>query len=80
MEALKNLKKYFPVGAKEKDVKSLAVAIVVYVVLSAIAGAIAGILGFIPVIGWLLGIAGTLVGIYCLAGIILAILEYLGTI
>ena len=44
MDALKNLKKYFPVAATYNDVKSLVIAIVIYVLLGAIAGAIAGVL------------------------------------
>ena len=78
MEALKNLKKYFPEIAKKIDVKSLVIAIVIYVVASAIIGTVAGLLGWIPVIGWILDIIGTLAGIYCLGGIILAVLDYLG--
>ncbi len=80
MEAIKNLKKYFPVTAKTNDVMSLVIAIVIYVVASAVVGAIAGLLWWIPVIGWLLGIISTLAGIYCLAGIVLAVLDFLGTI
>ena len=71
------LKKFFPVSAKAKDVTSLVIAIVIYVVVGAIAGAILGFLSGTPIIGFLFGVVGTLVGLYCLAGIILSVLDFL---
>ncbi len=71
------LKKYFPVSAKAKDITSLIVAIVIYVVAGAVIGAILGFLAGTPIIGFLFGIAGVLVGLYCLAGIILSVLDFL---
>jgi len=71
------LKKIFPLSFKfAKDVANLIIGILIYVVIGAIAPAILGILGFLPVIGWILGIVSSLVGIYCLAGIIIQILVF----
>ena len=71
------LKKFFPLSFKfAKDVANLIIGIIIYLVIGAIAPAILGILGFLPVIGWILGIVSSLVGIYCLAGIVIQILVF----
>lgn len=71
------LKKFFPLSFKfAKDVANLIIGIIIYVVIGAIAPAILGILGFLPIIGWILGIVSSLVGIYCLAGIVIQILVF----
>lgn len=71
------LKQLFPLSFKSRDVKALVISIVMYVVLSLICSVVCLVLGIIPFIGdfiaW--GI-GTVVGIYVLVGIILAILDY----
>ena len=71
------LKKIFPYsfGAK-KDLAALIINIIVYVVVGAIAGAVIGLLASIPIVGWIIGIVGTLVEIYVLAGVILSALDY----
>lgn len=79
------LKRLFPISWKyQKDVPNLIVGIVIYIVLAILAGALITlatfITGWIPVlgalIGWLLGIASSLFGLYLLVGIILSILVY----
>ena len=79
------LKKLFPLSFKEMpDVKSLIIGIVVYLVLAILAGVAIFlatlIVGWIPfagaIIGGLLGILGSLIDLYALAGIIIAILTY----
>ena len=71
------LKKFFPLSFKfAKDVANLIIGIIIYVAIGAIAPAILGILGFLPIIGWILGIVSSLVGIYCLAGIVIQILVF----
>ena len=72
------LRKYFPNSYK----KSLLGSIITYLVVAIVAGLLiwlASLLtGWIPVvgaiIGWVLGIAATLVEVYVVAGIIIAIL------
>ena len=71
------LKKFFPLSFKfAKDVANLIIGIIIYLVIGAVAPAILGILGFLPIIGWILGIVSSLVGIYCLAGIVIQILVF----
>ena len=65
------LKKVFPFSFGAADIANLIIKILVYLV----AGAVLGwIIGLIPLVGDLL--AG-LVGLYCTAGLIIAILDYL---
>ncbi len=80
MNAINNLKKYFPFQATEADVKSLVIAILLYIIVGFIAGLVMVLVALIPVINLLLGIVGALVDLYCLAGIVLAILDFLGVL
>ncbi len=71
------LKKIFPISfAFTKDVVNLIIGILIYVVIGAIAPIVLGILGFLPIIGWVLSIVSSLLGIYCLAGIVIQILVF----
>ena len=72
------LKKVFPFsfGAK-KDLAALIINILIYVVAAAIGGAIIGILAKLPIIGFIFGLIGSLIGIYSIAGIVLSCLDYL---
>ena len=82
MEALK---KIFPLSWKyTKDVANLIIGIILYVVVGIVAGALIALstllIGWIPVIGWLvawaLGVVGSLIGVYVLAGIVIQILVF----
>ena len=71
------LKKIFPLSWKyTQDITNLIIGILIYVVGGAIAGAIIGILGQIPIIGFIFGLVGAVVGLYAFAGIVLQILIY----
>lgn len=79
------LKKFWPMAFKKNDsVGNLVIGIIIYVVVAILAGvviALAGLLtGWIPVVGFVLGILlraiGTLVEVYTIAGIVLKILAY----
>ncbi len=79
------LKKLFPLSFKKmSEVKELIIAIVVYLVVAILAGVAIFlatlIVGWIPVVGalvgWLLGIVGSLIDLYALVGIVLVILVY----
>lgn len=79
------LKKFWPYAMKErKSGGDLAIAIIIYIIAGILAGAVIALatflVGWIPVIGWLvawvLGILSSLVGLYCLAGIVFAILSF----
>ncbi len=65
------LKKYFPFSFGAADVKTLVIKVVIYLVVSAVAGFV---LGLIPFVG---GIVAWIIGLYCTVGWILAILDYL---
>ena len=65
------LKKLFPYSFGAKDIKTLVIKIVVYLVVSAVLG---WVLGLIPLVG---GIAAWVVGLYSTVGWILVILDYL---
>ena len=84
------LKKFWPSAFKvaEKDVKDLIIKIVIYVIGSLIAGFVLGLIGiitgWIPVLGLLiglvLGLVGGIVELYCLVGIVLVVLKFLGIV
>lgn len=71
------LKKIFPFSFKEKkDVAALIINILLYLVGDIVAGAVIGLLASIPVIGIVFSLVGSLVGLYCLAGLVLSCLDY----
>lgn len=74
------VKKFFPfsfgkVGAK--DVNALVVSIIIYLVAGAVLGLVLGLLSHVWLIGFVFGIAGGIVELYCVAGIVLSVLLYL---
>ncbi len=80
------LKTLWPLSYKKSDtVNNLVIGIIIYVLIGIVAGALIGLpgmlLGGIPVVGtilcWVLGIIGSLVGLYTLAGIVILVLLYL---
>ena len=82
---METLKKLFPLSFKRTDtVANLIVGILLYLVVGIVAGILiwlsTAIVGWIPVvgaiIGWVLGIVSSLIGLYVLAGIIIQILVY----
>ena len=82
---METLKKIFPLSWKyTKDVANLIIGILVYILVGIVAGAIIAlatlITGWIPVLGgvlaWVLGLVGSLIGLYTLAGIIIQLLAY----
>ena len=76
------LQKVFPysLNVKEKDVASLVVSIIIYLALALVVGIAIWIVGLIPILNILGGILGTIVELYCLVGIILAVLKYLNVL
>ena len=71
------LKKLFPISFKYAgDITQLIIGILIYVVGGAIAGAVIGLLSAIPVIGLVFSLVGSLLGIYCLAGIVIEVLLF----
>ncbi len=74
MELLKSL---FPVSYKSKDIAGLIISILIYLVIGAVLGGLLGWLSKMWLVGWLFGIIGSLVGIYCTAGIVICVLVFL---
>ncbi len=74
------LKKMYPITAKDHDVSSLVVAIVIYAVTMIITGVICGLLVNIPILGALTSIAAFTVELYCTGGIVISVFTYLGKI
>ena len=73
-----NFRSYFPLNAnvRRQELSSLILCVVVYLIISAVAGLAASLLGWLPIIGWVVDIVAWLIGVYCLVGIVLAILEF----
>ena len=74
------IKKLFPYSFKASTVKDLIVTIVVYLIADVVCGFIIGLLGHLPLLGWLFSIVGWLAGIYFFVGIVLAVLNFLGVL
>jgi hypothetical protein len=83
------LKKLFPLSWKyANDVANVVVGVILYVVAGITAGAViwlaGAITGWIPLlgalVGWVLGIIGSLFEVYVIAGIVVLILVYLKVI
>ncbi len=73
------LKSFFPFAFKvtEKDVKSLVISIIIHLVAGLVVSIVLGLVGnILPILGWLCGIVGSVVDLYCLVGIILAVLNF----
>lgn len=72
------LKKIFPLSFKFVDsVANLIIGILIYLIGDIVAGAVIGLLAKLPLIGILFGLVGSLIGLYCLAGIVILVLVYL---
>lgn len=73
-----NFRSYFPLNSRVRpgEGASLLIAIVIYLGISAVAGLVSALLGWFPILGWVLRIVCWLIGVYCLAGIILSIVDF----
>lgn len=73
------LQKVFPFSfkVKEKDVTSLIVSIIINILVAAVGGLVLGLLGGIPIIGFLFSFVGGLMDLYAVVGIVLAVLIFL---
>ena len=75
---MENLKKYWPFSFRGEDVASMIVSIVIYVVIGIVSGVVCAVIGIAPLIGDLISwLGGSLVGVYPLVGIGLAVLNFL---
>ncbi len=69
---------FFPVGEtiKSKDVKSLVIALIIYIVAAAAVSVVASLTGWIPFVGRIIRIIEWILDLYCGVGIIFAIIKY----
>ena len=74
------LKTLFPLSFRLKDVTALVIAIIIYVVADVIVGVIVGLLWWIPIVGLLLSAVASLIGLYTIIGIVLAVLDFFGVL
>ena len=80
------LKKFWPYSftVEKKNVVSLVVNIIIQLIAAVVTGLlvwVAGMItGWIPVLGWIIGIllgaVGTIIDLYCLIGIVVSVLNF----
>ena len=74
---MNSLKIYFPLAFTEKkDIMAVVANVALHIVAGWIAGIVLGIVGILPVIGLLAGLAGAAVEFYLLVSMILSVLDY----
>ena len=75
---MNKLFRYFPLSTAVEpgNVRQLIISLAIYLVASAVLGVLNAVLGWIPLVGWLLGLVFSLLGIYCVAGLVLAIMRF----
>lgn len=72
------LKKFFPFSfTKKDDLAALIINIVIHVLVGAVIGILIGVLAKIPIVNLVCGIAGIVVEIYVISGIVLSVFDYL---
>jgi hypothetical protein len=72
------LKKLFPLafGAK-KDIVALVINILIHIVVDAVLGIVISLLAGLPLVGFVFGLIGSVLGLYFLVSLILSILHFL---
>lgn len=70
------LKKFFPFSWRATEVKDLIITLLIYIVIDVVCGFVIGLLASLPIIGFIFSLLGSLVGLYALVGIVLAILVF----
>ena len=76
------LKKFWPTPFKieEKNIVSLLIQLLIFIVICAVVGWLIGLLARIPILGVIFGLLGSLMEIYGAVGIVLCILKFLGLV
>ena len=69
---------FFPLSAivAPGNVKRLVLALLIYLAACGVMQVLCAVLGWIPLVGWLLELVFSLAGIYCVAGLVLAIVRF----
>ncbi len=69
-----------PYKIKKGNLASFLIQLIVFLVICAVVGVLIGVLRGIPIVGIIFAIAGSLMGLYSLIGIILCILKFIGAV
>lgn len=75
---MEKLYRYFPLSdsVHPGDLKSVVISVLIYLAACAVMGILQAILGWIPIVGGLIRLVLSVLGLYCAAGIILSVLKY----
>lgn len=73
------LKQIFPIAFKSADKNEFISSLVIHIILLIVGGALLGLIAAldVAVINWLLGIVGSILELYCIAGIAISVLIFL---
>ena len=71
------LKNFYPHAFKASEGKTLAVALILYILVDFVCGLVIGLLAKIPLIGIIFSLLESLIGLYALIGIVLSVLVFL---
>ncbi len=73
------LKQIFPIAFKSADKNEFISSLIIHIILMIVGGALLGVIAAldVAVINWLLGIVGSILELYCIAGIAISILIFL---
>ena len=75
---MEQIVRYFPLSADVEagDWKSFLIPMIIYLAACGVLRVLSVVLGLVPLVGWLLELVFSLMGLYCVAGIILCILRF----
>ena len=75
---MEKLYRYFPLSdsVHSGNLKTTVTSVVIYLAACAVMGILQAILGWIPIVGGLIRLILSILGLYCVAGIILSVLKY----
>lgn len=71
------LKKIFPISFKfTGSVANIIIGIIIYLLIGIVGGVAIALTSFVPFVGWLCGILGTVVDLYVVGGIVILFLAH----
>ena len=70
------LKKYWPHAYKATELNAFIITLIIYILVDVVCGFVIGLLAKLPIVGIIFSLIGTLVGLYALVGIVLAVLVF----
>ena len=71
-------KKFFPLSFRGASLKDMLINILIYMAINVVSGWVLGLLSGIPLVGGVFTLAAWLISFYTFAGIIFAVLNYVG--